>query len=190
MTGYIVSMVLSLGSVVMSFFGIAQRNASLQFASVAMLSVDVGILVFYLSRMRNAASVPAIAPGQIAESEKPVVDEATPVLVLANRVAEILRRGADAHVHVETLVHDRCILQIQTAAGERHIGIVLHTSNSVSLADVRGLYSLILNTKSQRGVFFTNGTFSTQAVRWAEGKPVHLINGYGLDQLAAKYDIK
>jgi hypothetical protein len=189
--GYIISMLLSPASVVATFLGIVQANALLQFAGITMLVTDVGILVLYLIRIQNGAPVPStVASSLIEVREEPVTEETSPVLALANRVVEILRRGADVQVDVETMVRDRCILQIQTASGEQHIGIVQHTSNSVSLADVRGLYSLILNSKSQRGVFFTNGTFSTQAVRWAEGKPVHLINGYGLAQLTAKYDIK
>lgn len=180
--GYYASLFLSLCSIVVMFLGLLWENRGLQFSGILLLATDVGILVYYLSEMQEEAiSAPAEAPIEVP-AEKPL-----PVLTLANRVAEILERGAGAHVHVNTALNDRCILDVKSATGEPAVGIVLHTPNSVGVAAVRGLSSLVANTQARRGFLFTSGTFTADAVKWAKGKPVFLIDGRTLDQMAAKY---
>ena len=187
-TGCYASLFLSLCSIAVTFLGLLWQNRGLQFSGILLLATDVGILVYYLSTMHRPA-IPATVKAKTetkAEVEAPE-EESLPVLALANRVAEVLQRGAGARVHVNTALNDRCVLDIKSATDEPAVGIVLHTTDNVGVAAVRGLHSLVVNTKAERGLLFTSSTFTADAVKWAKGKSLFLIDGRTLDQMVAKY---
>ena len=180
---YYLSMFLSVVSVVVSYLGIVWRDRVLQAFGILLVVFDVGLLVNELIELQKQAEPESEEqPVEVAEAEP------QPVLALAERVAKVLRRSTEAEVHINTALNDRCILDVKAASGKNAVGIVLHTENSVGVAAVRGLHSLVLNTKTERGFLFTSGTFTADAVEWAKGKPLFLIDGRTLDQMVAKYE--
>ena len=77
---------------------------------------------------------------------------------------------------------------VKSASGNPAVGIVLHTEKSIGLSAVRGLHSLVINNKMERGFLFTSGTFTAEAIEWARGKPIFLVDGRALEQMAKKYE--
>jgi restriction system protein len=53
-------------------------------------------------------------------------------------------------------------------------------SGSVGQPVVRDLYGVMLHTKSTEAYLVTTGTITQAAYRWAEGKPIHLVDGHRL----------
>lgn len=53
-------------------------------------------------------------------------------------------------------------------------------SGSVGQPVVRDLYGVMLHTRSAEAYLVTTGTITQAAYRWAEGKPIHLVDGHRL----------
>lgn len=179
---YYLSMFLSVASIVVSYLAIVWRDRVLQSFGVLLVAFDAGLLVNELIELRKQPE-----PGVAAPPAEPAKEAPQPVLALAERVAAVLRHSADAEVHINTALNDRCILDVRAASGKNAVGIVLHTENSVGVAVVRGLHSLVINTQTERGFLFTSGTFTPEAIAWARGKPLFLVDGRALEQMTKKY---
>ena len=182
-TSYYLSMFLSLCSVTVSYLGIVWQNRGLQFCGILLLAINVGIMIDNLIDIQKQEKRETTMPQVVVEKKEP-----QPVLVLVDRVEKVLRLGAGAYVNVNTTLSDRSILDIKSASGKLAVGIVLLTDKSIGISAVRGLHSLVTNTNMERGFLFTSGTFTEEAVKWAKGKPVFLIDGQSLEQMAKKYE--
>ena len=55
---------------------------------------------------------------------------------------------------------------------------------------VRDLFGLVLSEGANKGIVITTGEFTGAARRFAEDKPIELIDGEGLRQLLRRHDIK
>ena len=56
-------------------------------------------------------------------------------------------------------------------------------SGTVGASSVRDLYRAVMHTRVTKGVLVTTSDFSPDAIRFAEGKPLELINGQQLAEL-------
>jgi hypothetical protein len=180
---YYLSMFLSAASVVVAYLGVVWRDRVLQTFGTLLVAFDVGLLINELIELQKQEKLVVDEPPVTVTEQEPQL-----VLALADRVTRVLRLGAGAEVHVNTALNDRCILDVKSASGKNAVGIVLQTDKNIGISAVRGLHSLVINTKTERGFLFTSGTFTAEAVKWAKGKPLFLIDGRALDQMAAKYD--
>lgn len=184
-------MALVLCSVVLTFLSLLYQNTYVQFAGIVTLVAGVGIVVRQqgISR-RQTQWLAGATPQAVEERVLPSPEETTlPALALAERLARILRRVEDARVNVEIARRDRCILEIYADTDKpSSVAIVECDANVVGVPDVRGLYSLRSNSGAEQGFFFTYGTFSPQALKWAQGKSLYLVDGNGLNRLIARYE--
>lgn len=62
-------------------------------------------------------------------------------------------------------------------------------STAVEAAIVRDLFGVVHSESANKGVLITNSRFSQDAMRFAEGKPLELIDGDKLQDLLAQYDL-
>ena len=54
---------------------------------------------------------------------------------------------------------------------------------------VRDLYGVVTHERASKGIIITTSDFSKQAIEFAEGKPIELLNGSKLRALFRKYDL-
>lgn len=191
MIGYIISMVLALCSVTLTFLGLLHPSAYVQFAGIAALVIAVGLVVYEQSvHKRQLQWMNATNPRPIEDHMvQPTEENTLPSLVLADRLANILRRVEGERVNIGVARRDRCIMEIYSDTDKlSSVAIVACNANTVSVSDVRGLYSLIANSGAEHGLFFTYGTFTPQALKWARGKALYLVDGTGLNRLIARYE--
>jgi hypothetical protein len=62
-------------------------------------------------------------------------------------------------------------------------------SGSVGNAVIRDLYGVVHSESANKGVLITNSTFTREARRFAEGKPIELIDGAKLQELLLQYGL-
>jgi hypothetical protein len=62
-------------------------------------------------------------------------------------------------------------------------------SSSIGNAVIRDLYGVVHSESANKGVLITNSTFTREARRFAEGKPIELIDGAKLQELLLKYGL-
>jgi hypothetical protein len=189
--GYVISMALALCSVVLTFLSLLHQNTYVQFAGIATLVVGVGIVVYEQSiHKRQVQWLDTSAQHPVEDrAMQPAEEDTLPALALADRLAGILRRVEGERVNVEVARKDRCILEIYSDTDKlSSVAIVACNANAVGVSDVRGLHSLLSNSGAEHGLFFTYGTFTPQALKWAQGKSLYLVDGNGLDRLIARYE--
>lgn len=75
-------------------------------------------------------------------------------------------------------------LRLVSPDGERAIVQCKRYEGTVSESVVRDLYGAMQHDRLDRGFVVTTGRFSQAAARWAQGKPIELIDGERLVQLA------
>jgi restriction system protein len=63
-------------------------------------------------------------------------------------------------------------------------------SSNVGEPQVRDLYGVVNHTNASKGILITNSAFTQQARRFAEGKPIELIDGERLKDLLVRYRIE
>ncbi len=184
-------MVLALCSVILTFLSLLFENTYVQFAGIVAMVAGVGIVVYEQSIYKRQPQWLDMADRQPAESHMPQSTEEgmPPALALADCLARILRRVEGARVNVGIARRDRCILEIYSDTDKpSSIAIVACNAQAVGVPDVRGLYSLRSNSGAEHGFFFTYGTFTPQALKWAKGKSLYLVDGNGLNRLIARYE--
>ena len=54
---------------------------------------------------------------------------------------------------------------------------------------VRDLYGAVTDARATKGILITTSDFSPDAVRFAEGKPIDLINGRTVQHLLEQYKV-
>lgn len=62
-------------------------------------------------------------------------------------------------------------------------------SGSVGEPIIRDLYGVVTSERANKGILMTSGTFTRQAIDFAEGKPIELIDGIGLRKLMKEHDL-
>ena len=62
-------------------------------------------------------------------------------------------------------------------------------SGSVGNAVIRDLFGVVHSESANKGVLITNSTFTKEARRFAEGKPIELIDGANLQDLLVQYGL-
>ncbi len=62
-------------------------------------------------------------------------------------------------------------------------------SGSVGEPIIRDLYGVVTSERANKGILMTSGTFTRQAIDFAEGKPIELIDGIELRKLMKEYDL-
>ncbi|MBQ3669863.1 MAG: tetratricopeptide repeat protein [Treponema sp.] len=72
---------------------------------------------------------------------------------------------------------------------EMHIFRFYRTQGTVSDLHVRDLHSKVSDKKADKGVCFTAGMFSEEAKRFAEGRPIDLMDKTALNKLLKKVDM-
>lgn len=72
---------------------------------------------------------------------------------------------------------------------EIHIFRFYRTQGTVSDLHVRELHSKVSDTKADKGICFTAGLFSDEAKRFAEGRPIDLMDKAALIKLLKKVDM-
>lgn len=72
---------------------------------------------------------------------------------------------------------------VMTGQGEKWVVQCKRYSGSVGEPVVRDLYGTLLHEEAQRAYLMTTGSFTQQALEWAEGKPIVLYDGVGLVRL-------
>jgi hypothetical protein len=63
-------------------------------------------------------------------------------------------------------------------------------ANPVGEPVVRDLFGVILSEGANKGIIITTGEFTSAARRFAEGKPIELIDGDGLRELLNRHDVQ
>ncbi len=110
-------------------------------------------------------------------------------LELASRVSEIFRRSHAAQVQVSG-EDNRYTLEIQTSDGRKFIAVVVRSFQRIGVAEVRELYGLVKQTGAELGYFFTNETFTPQALNFAQDKNLHLVDEDSFSDLSVKYGVQ
>ena len=72
---------------------------------------------------------------------------------------------------------------VMTAEGEKWVVQCKRYSGSVGEPIVRDLYGTLLHEEAQRAYLITTGSFTRQAMEWAQEKPIVLYDGEGLVSL-------
>jgi len=95
--------------------------------------------------------------------------------------------------------------EITKASGDGGIDIIAHSkehitggkyiiqckdwSNPVGEPPVRDLYGVVAAEKANKGILITTSTFTSPAIKFAENKPLELIDGTKFNQLLSKYGL-
>lgn len=72
---------------------------------------------------------------------------------------------------------------------ELHVVHVRQVEQIANPADVRELHHAVRREKADAGTLLITGGFDPRSFEYANGKPLHLLDGYGLVALCAKYGI-
>lgn len=72
---------------------------------------------------------------------------------------------------------------VRSDQGEKWIVQCKRYSGSVGEPVIRDLYGTMLHEEAQKAYLVTTGSFTTQAISWAEGKPIILYDGETLVKL-------
>lgn len=84
--------------------------------------------------------------------------------------------GIDIVAHnYEPIVGGKCIIQCK------------RYSSPISEHTIRDLYGVVTDRKASKGVLITNSTFTSASIKFAEGKPIELMDGNKLINLIAKH---
>jgi hypothetical protein len=78
----------------------------------------------------------------------------------------------------------------QTVGGqELHVVHVRKVDSIANPADVRDLHHAVRRERADAGTLLITGGFDPRSFEYANGKPLHLLDGYGLVALCAKHGI-
>jgi Restriction endonuclease len=77
----------------------------------------------------------------------------------------------------------------QTFFGGKYIVQCKRWNGSVGEPPVRDLYGVVMSENANKGILITNSNFTSNAVKFANNKPIELIDGQMLQQLLEKYNI-
>lgn len=78
----------------------------------------------------------------------------------------------------------------QTSGGqELHVVHVRKVDSIANPADVRDLHHAVRRERADAGTLLITGGFDPRSFEYANGKPLHLLDGYGLVALCAKHGI-
>lgn len=97
-------------------------------------------------------------------------------------VAETTRASGDGGIDIvayssQPLYKGKYIIQCKRYAG------------SVGEPIIRDLYGVVMSERANKGILMTTGKFTSAAVRFADGKPIELIDNGGLMALIGKYGV-
>ncbi|MBU4348725.1 restriction endonuclease [bacterium] len=75
----------------------------------------------------------------------------------------------------------------KAVVGGKYIIQCKRMNSPIPEATIRDLYGVVTAQKANKGILITNSTFSSASIKFAEDKPLELINGDKLINLIAKY---
>lgn len=94
--------------------------------------------------------------------------------------AEITKASGDGGIDIIAYNH-------QPLLSGKYIIQCKRYSGSVGEPIIRDLYGVVTSERANKGILMTTGSFTKQAIAFAEGKPIELINGDMLHDLILKY---
>ncbi len=84
---------------------------------------------------------------------------------------------------------DMIAMNTDPIVGGKYIIQCKRYSGPVGSPFVRDLFGVVHSEAANKGVLITNSSFSAEAVRFARGKPLELIDGDKLEQLMVDHGI-
>lgn len=107
-------------------------------------------------------------------------------------ITELLQRMGRGVKLLRAKGADLDFLAARTESGGRQELHVVHVRQVGALAepgDVRALYQDVRKEKADAGTLLITGGFDPRSYEYANGKPLHLLDGYGLVALCAQYGL-
>lgn len=96
--------------------------------------------------------------------------------------AEITKASGDGGIDIIAYNH-------QPLLSGKYIIQCKRYSGSVGEPIIRDLYGVVTSERANKGILITTGSFTKQAIAFAEGKPIELINGDMLNDLMSTYSL-
>lgn len=96
--------------------------------------------------------------------------------------AEITRASADGGIDI--IAHSR-----EHITGGKYVIQCKDWSKPVGEPPVRDLYGVVTAENANKGILMTTSTFTAPALKFAEGKPLEMIDGTMFNQLLTKYSV-
>jgi len=84
---------------------------------------------------------------------------------------------------------DIIAVSIQPLVSGRYIIQCKRYSNSVSSPIVRDLYGVVMAERANKGILITTSAFTSDAIEFAQGKPIELVDGPQLIELLGRYSL-
>lgn len=131
-------------------------------------------------------------PNLELDREGPNLHTASPQ-VLERVVTELLQRMGRGVKLLRAKGSDLDFLAARTEPGGRqelHVVHVRQIGTLATLGDVRALYQDVRREKADAGTLLITGGFESRSYEYANGKPLHLLDGYGLVALCKKYGLQ
>jgi hypothetical protein len=101
---------------------------------------------------------------------------------VADRAVELFRQDG-AGVQVDIQREDRSLWHVTSASGRTYSVMVYEGDEVIDIGDLRALYSLMVNTGTEGGIFLAASSYTTRAQEWAEQRAIRLYDAASLPEI-------